>query len=112
MPLWSWNMAGISTERFSRFAFPLVAVAMLIGAFLRFILEPLTGFFAGYLYFLPAVVLGAALGGAAPALAATVVATFLGLITVGHDGLSVFDLFLASIFSLNGLLISAIGAVS
>jgi two-component system, LuxR family, sensor kinase FixL len=104
-------MAGISTERFSRYAFPLTAASLLAGAGLRFILEPLTGFFAGYLYFLPAIVIGAATGGAPPALAATLIGTILGMVAVGHDGLSAFDLFLAGIFYSNGLLIATIGAL-
>lgn len=102
-------MAGISIERLNRYAFSLTAAALLAGAGLRFILEPLTGFFAGYLYFLPAIVIGATFGGAPPALAATLIGTILGMVAVGHDGLSAFDLFLAGIFYLNGLLISAVG---
>lgn len=105
-------MADVSQERWSRFSFPLVAAALLTGAVLRFVLEPLTGLYAGYLFFLPAVVFGAALGGAPAALIAALVGTLLGLIAAGRDGLSGRDLLLGGIFCLNGFFITAIGGVS
>jgi two-component system sensor kinase FixL len=78
----------------------------------RFVFAPLTVGSAGYLYFLPAIVVAAALGGGLPALIMTLAGTLLGLSAVAHDGLSGFELLFACAFYLNGLLITGVATLS
>lgn len=99
----------ISTRRTGRYAYPIAIAALLIGVLLRFALAPVTGSGAGYYYFVPAIVIAAALGGGTPAAVMTLAGTVLGLGAVARDGLSSFEVFLASAFYLNGLLIAAVG---
>jgi two-component system sensor kinase FixL len=91
-------------------AYALTLSAVVVCILLRLMLEPLTGSLSGYLYFLPAVVLGAAYGGAGPAVCATLLGAAVGLMALSENGISAREMLIAFIFVLNGLLIALIGA--